>query len=118
MAGPLTWCGWFRTRGCRRRAAGWRSGCPSLQGQRIRSCSSGTSFDLGEILVGELEARRREDRVDLVGVPKTDDRAVYGRVSQRPRDGDRAGGRSVTLGDRREPLHECQMGGELWLQEP
>src|SRR5437588_8008471 len=36
--------------------------------------------DLGRILVGELEGRRQQDRIDLVGAPEAHDRAVDRRV--------------------------------------
>jgi hypothetical protein len=42
------------------------------------------SLPLVEVLVGEFEARRGDDRVDLIGSPEADDRAVDSRVTQRP----------------------------------
>ena len=62
------------------------------------------SFDLLDVLGAELEARRAEDRVDLVGPAEADDRAIDGRVAQRPRDRDRPRRRVVALRDGRQAL--------------
>ena len=73
------------------------------------------SFDLGDVLVGELEVRRGEDRVDLVGAAEADDRAVDGRVAQRPRDRDRARRGVVALGDGAQSLDQLEVAGQLRL---
>ncbi len=69
---------------------------------RLVVCASSSSapFDFGDVVVGEVEGRAGQDRVDLVGAAEADDRAVDGRVAQRPGDGDRARGGVVPVGDR------------------
>ena len=58
-----------------------------------------------------------EDRVDLVGAAEADDRAVDGRVAQRPGDRDGARRGVVALGDRGEPLDELEVARELRFAE-
>ena len=67
--------------------------------------------------MGEVEIRRIEDRVDLAGAAKADDRAVDGRIGQRPSDGDGADARVVAVGHRAEPLDEREVLGEAGLLE-
>lgn len=52
---------------------------------------SALAEDLGDVLVAQLQLRRDDDRVDLVGAAEPDDRPVDGRVAERPGDGDRSG---------------------------
>src|ERR1700675_1486277 len=83
----------------------------------VISAISGTPFERRDILVAQLEIRRADDRVDLVGAPEADDRAVDGRVSQRPGDRDGARSRVEPAPDRLEPLHEREIPRESWLPE-
>jgi hypothetical protein len=46
-------------------------------------CSSSASFDFGYAVVGEVEVRGAEDRVDLRRAAETDDSPVDRRVAQR-----------------------------------
>jgi hypothetical protein len=70
------------------------------------------------VVVGELEARGGEDRVDLVGAAEADDRAGDGGVAQHPGDGDRAGGGVVAIGDRSQALDQVEVSRQLRLVEP
>jgi hypothetical protein len=73
------------------------------------------SFDRGDVIVSEVEVRRADDRLDLVGGPESGNRAVHRGVAQRPGDRDRPRRSAVSLRDRDEPLDEGEIGGELRL---
>src|SRR5919199_3303286 len=78
---------------------------------------SGALLDQGDVVGVELEARRRDDRIDLVCAPEADDRSVHRRVAQRPGDGHGPGRRVVALADDREALDEREVARELRLGE-
>src|SRR4051794_32435804 len=83
----------------------------------VISAISGTSFQRRDILVAQREVRRADDRVDLIGAPEADDRAVDSRVSQRPGDRDGARGRVEPARDRLQSLHEREILRKLRLRE-
>src|SRR5262245_6325499 len=76
-----------------------------------------SAFELGDVVVGELEVRGDDDRVDLVRPAEAGDRAVDGRAAQRPRDGHRAGLDAVARRDPLQPLDQLEVARELRLPE-
>src|SRR5919197_5721593 len=79
----------------------------------VVSAMSGTPFDVGDVLVAELEVGAVDDRVDLVGAAEADDGAVDGGILQRPCNRDRADACLVTVCDAAQPLDEREV-----LREP
>ncbi len=67
------------------------------------------ALDLRHVGVGELQARAREDRINLLGAAEADDRAVHRRVVEGPRDRDRARRRAIPIGDALESIHKGEM---------
>src|SRR5919198_6318474 len=75
------------------------------------------SFDRLEVVVGQLEVGGVDDRVDLVGSAKADDRAVDGSIGKRPGDGDGADARAMAICHGAEALDDCEVFGEARLLE-
>src|SRR5579864_7673128 len=78
---------------------------------------SGTPFDDGEVVAAQLEVGGADDRIDLVGPSEADDRAVDGRVTQGPGDGDGAKARVVALCNGTHALDDREALGEARLLE-
>ena len=66
------------------------------------AAASCDALEARNVPVVELEVGGGDDRVELVGPPEADDRAVDGRVEQRPGNGDSAGARVMAIPDRAE----------------
>src|SRR5690349_2847944 len=75
------------------------------------------SFDFGDVVVGELDARHVDDRIDLIRTTEADDCAVDGRVAERPGDRDGADAHVVALRDRPHSSDERQIVREARLLE-
>src|SRR5919199_156704 len=83
----------------------------------VVAAMSRAPFDLGDVVVAELEVGGGDDGIDLVGAAEADDRAVDGRMRQRPRGRDGAGARLVALGHGAQPLDEREVLREAGLLE-
>ena len=67
-----------------------------------------------QVVVGELDLAGARQLLDLIGPPEPDDRAVHGRVVQRPGHGDRAGRRVVRTSRSRSTSARCRDSCGSW----
>src|SRR5438552_1727720 len=74
-------------------------------------------FDHHDVIVAELEVGRADDRIDLIRSTEADDRAVDGRIVERPGDRDRTWRHAVALRHGLDPLDERKLLAELRLLE-
>ena len=81
-------------------------------GARRFAPNHSSAGELGDVLVGQLELWRGEDRIDLVRAAEADDRAVDRRVAERPgdRDGPRRRLRAARRPLRRAPRSRSSAG--------